>query len=370
MELLGLRQRGACAVQVKLNPRAPLFERTFMAQQRALREAGGKIEALFGGKLFAGGDERGERGDGQVQQPPRNEGAQVFLDAVTGGLNGGAQPTQDGRAIHAPMEQQADHARRGVFADEADFALGRKRVGDDGTDGGRGLLRRVAGEDGLNERLRHRPKARLIRGGEQRGGVRLCQRGGGGQTGAGAARTGGVIAHAGADMRQARPHGRFVQTFAQVDDAVPRAGDFGIDDMRRGAIQNQQPRVRNGHAVEAVRVAGTEIERRWLAVCAERGMHPPHERRFAYARPALENQLAPQNRIVDQVVKAGDKAVRPHRAGEKGSGGIQKHPSDLADFPTPYARPKEKNSPPAKNGRRKRISRASCEPRRSASRSR
>ena len=75
VELLGLRQRGACAVQVKLNPRAPLFERTFVAQQRALWETGGKIEALFGGKLFAGGDERGERGDGQVQQPPRNEGA-------------------------------------------------------------------------------------------------------------------------------------------------------------------------------------------------------------------------------------------------------------------------------------------------------
>ena len=54
MELLGLRQRGACAVQVKLNPRAPLFERTFVAQQRALWETGGKIEALFGGKLFAG----------------------------------------------------------------------------------------------------------------------------------------------------------------------------------------------------------------------------------------------------------------------------------------------------------------------------
>ena len=84
VELLGLRQRGACAVQVKLNPRAPLFERAFVAQQRALWETGGKIEALFGGKLLAGGDERGERGDGQVQQPPRNEGAQVLLDAVTG----------------------------------------------------------------------------------------------------------------------------------------------------------------------------------------------------------------------------------------------------------------------------------------------
>ena len=57
--------------------------------------------------------------------------------------------------------------------------------------------------------------------------------------------------------------------------------------------------MRNGHAVEAVRVAGTEVERRGLAVCAERGMHPPHERRFAHARPALENQLAPQNRIVE-----------------------------------------------------------------------
>ena len=112
VELLGLRQRGACAVQVKLNPARPCSSAHSWRSSAPLRETGGKIEALFGGKLFAGGDERGERGDGQVQQPPWNEGAQVLLDAVTGGLNGGAQSTQDGRAIHALMEQQADHARR------------------------------------------------------------------------------------------------------------------------------------------------------------------------------------------------------------------------------------------------------------------
>lgn len=74
VELLGLRQRGACAMQVKLDARAPLLERTFMAQQRALRETGGKIEALFGGELFAGGDERGERGVVRCSSRPGTRG--------------------------------------------------------------------------------------------------------------------------------------------------------------------------------------------------------------------------------------------------------------------------------------------------------
>lgn len=174
---------------------------------------------------------------------------------------------------------------------------------------------------------------------------------------------GGVVGHAGADKRQARAHGRFVQAFAEVDDAVPCAGNFGIDDVRRGAVQNEQPGMRNGHAVQTVRIAGTEVQGRGFAVGAERRMHPPHECGFAHARPAFENQLAPQQRVIHQVVKAGDKALRPHRAGEKGSGGSQKHPSDLADFPTPYAGRTKKYASRTSAGDVKEISLSSCAPR-------
>lgn len=97
---------------------------------------------------------------------PRNEGAQVLLDAVTGGLNGGAQPTQDG-VPSIPQWNSRRITRGGAFSPmrlisplgvSASVMTGGRR---------RGLLRRVAGEDGLDERLRHRPKARLIRGGER-----------------------------------------------------------------------------------------------------------------------------------------------------------------------------------------------------------
>ena len=164
-------------------------------------------------------------------------------------------------------------------------------------------------------------------------------------------------------MGQARAHGRFVEAFAQIDDAVPRAGDFGVHDMRRGAVQNEQARVGDGRAVQAVGVARAEIQRGGFAVRAERGMHAAHERGFAHARPTLENQLAPQNRFVDEVVEAGDEAVRAHRAREKGSGGSQKHPSDLADFPTPYAGRTKKYASRTSAGDVKEISLSSCAPR-------
>lgn len=115
-------------------------------------------------------------------------------------------------------------------------------------------------ENGLCERLCHAEEALCVRSALQDGGIFPRKRGGCGQTGARTAGTGGIVGHAGADRRQARAHGRFVQAFAEVDDAVPRAGNFGIDDVRRGAVQNEQPGMRNGHAVQTVRIAGTEVQ--------------------------------------------------------------------------------------------------------------
>ena len=112
----------------------------------------------------------------------------------------------------------------------------------------------------LGTRLCHAEEALCVRSALQDGGKVPRKRGGCGQTGARTAGTGGVVGHAGADRRQARAHGRFVQAFAEVDDAVPRAGNFGIDDVRRGAVQNEQPGMRNGHAVQTVRIAGTEVQ--------------------------------------------------------------------------------------------------------------
>ena len=55
VQFLGLRERGACAMQMELNPGAALFQRALVAQQRAPRDTGGKVEGLFGGELFARG---------------------------------------------------------------------------------------------------------------------------------------------------------------------------------------------------------------------------------------------------------------------------------------------------------------------------
>ena len=242
-------------------------------------------------------------------------------------MSGGADLTKDGGAIHPPMEQQPNDARLGIFRNEADFALGRDGIGDDGTRARYGIFGRIGCENGLNERLCHAEKPFLIRGGLQNRGIIAGQSGGGSQAGAGTAGTDGMIGHAGPDVRQARAHGGFIEAFAKVDDAVPRTGNFGIDDMRRCAVENEQAGVRHGHTVEAVWVAGTEIQGGGFAVRAKRRVDAPHEGGFADARPALENQLTPEKRIIDQMIEAGDETIRPHCAGEKGSGGIQKHPS-------------------------------------------
>ena len=128
-----------------------------------------------------------------------------------------------------------------------------------------------------------------------------------------------MIGHDGAQLRQTRTHGGLVEAFAEVDDGIARAGVNRIDDMRRGAVEEEQPQVRHGDGVEAVRIAGAEIERRGLAVRAERGVHAAHERRFADARPALEHDHPAEIALGEQVVKAGNEAIRAHRAGKQGT---------------------------------------------------
>ena len=260
MQFLGLRERGACAMQMELNPGAALFQRALVAQQRAPRDTGGKVEGLFGGELFARGDKGRQRRNADVEQAAGHGGAEVFFCAVSGRARGGAELPKDRRSVHAPMEEQTDDAGLRIFGNQADFALRGHRFGDDRSHARRGFGGGAGGENGLCERLCHAEEALRVRSALQDGGIFPRKRGGCGQTGARTAGTGGVVGHAGADRRQARAHGRFVQAFAEVDDAVPRAGNFGIDDVRRGAVQNEQPGMRNGHAVQTVRIAGTEVQ--------------------------------------------------------------------------------------------------------------
>ena len=56
-------------------------------------------------------------------------------------------------------------------------------------------------------------------------------------------------------------------------------------------------------------------------------MQAAHERGFAHTGAAFEDDPAFQLRLWHQVIKTGDKAVRPHGAGEKRAYCAQKYPS-------------------------------------------
>ena len=83
----------------------------------------------------------------------------------------------------------------------------------------------------------------------------------------------------------------------------------------------------DGGSVQAVWIAGAEIERGWFLPAAKGSMQAAHERGFAHAGAALEDDPAFQLRFGHQVIKTGDKAVRPHGAGEKRAHCAQKYPS-------------------------------------------
>lgn len=53
-----------------------------------------------------------------------------------------------------------------------------------------------------------------------------------------------MIGHTGFDVPKTRPQSVFVQAIAKIDDAVSSSGNFRINDVRRCAIENQKPDMR------------------------------------------------------------------------------------------------------------------------------
>ena len=82
VELLGLRKRCYGAVQVQLDARTLLLQRTFVAQQAACGQTQAEIECQRGGKQIAGRHQRVQRRYGQVQQAARLRGAQILLNRI------------------------------------------------------------------------------------------------------------------------------------------------------------------------------------------------------------------------------------------------------------------------------------------------
>ena len=327
MQLLGLRHGLDGALHMPGNVGAALLQRALAAQQPCGWYACGKVERLLAGERLVCGDERVQRGDRQVQQAARGHGREMLLHVVAGGLRGLAERAQHGREVRGKVPAEADDALLRAVCQQAQLALGRHGVGDDRTDRRRVASFALGLQHGGDQCALHASDVRLVHAGAERGSAVPAQRPGRAHVRARTLRAGGVVRHAGTDMLKAGTHDGFVQTHAQVDQAVARAGDDRIDDVRGCAVQNQDASLRGGDGVQAVRIAGAEVQRRFLALAAEQRVDAPHEGGFAHARSALEDQQAAQLRLGHQVIEAGDKALWAHRARKQCSDIAQKHPS-------------------------------------------
>ena len=142
-------------MQVELDAGAALFKQPFLAQEAALRQTGGKVKRLLGGKKAAGGDQNAKRGHSQVQEPTRHGGAEVFFHAVTGGACGKACLTKDRSEVLRIVRTEANDARLRVFGNQAKLTLGRDRVGDHRAYRRQLVTRLFFAEDGGDQRARH-----------------------------------------------------------------------------------------------------------------------------------------------------------------------------------------------------------------------
>ena len=107
---------------------------------------------------------------------------------------------------------------------------------------------------------------------------------------------------------------RFVQAFGQVDHLLRHARQLGLQGMGEGCIQND--RIPAYHRVQAVRVAGAQVvfHRPSLGFPALGG--GAHQRAFAAARPALNQQDFGLLRAWKQILKVPYKAAAGIAAGK------------------------------------------------------
>ena len=188
-----------------------------------------------------------------------------------------------------------------------DASLGRDGAGEHGAraagggGGAKGGERLQPGLPGGNQRA-------FVGRVAQDGRAVLAQRERGGEAAVCLGKAGGDFPLQRRDVRLLAGQRLLVQIHAQIQDAVRRARDFRVHDVRGGAVQHGKANAAADHAVQGLRVAGTVQVFHHAPALFQQRADAPHEGALPDARPALEDDHAPRLAEGENVMIEAEKA--------------------------------------------------------------
>ena len=148
------------------------------------------------------------------------------------------------------------------------------------------------------------------------------------------------------DILYVRPQCRLIQKIPQADEGIPGARRHGVIDMRRGAVHQGCPLLREAHSVQAVRIGRAVEVFYFQSRLFRRLSHTAHQCALANARPSFEVEHPPPHGRWQDVSKMAAKSLGRVSAG-KIVNGLHRTPPSKFGSEKGYATEAQQKTAPA-----------------------